>query len=96
MTLLAKVKDSIELPSSIKFYRCVIVVKLLDGPVRVKDPIQLRTPDGHVWDTYIAAFEHVKYSLLGPPLDNEVVGLCLPRELTKQDVPPGTEVWASK
>jgi len=89
-------RDSIELPSFSKSYRCVIVVELLADPVLVKDPIQLRTPDGQVRDTYIAAFEHVKYSLLGPPPDKDVVGLRLLRELTKQDVPPGIEVWTSK
>lgn len=96
MTLLAKVQDSIELPSSVKSYRCVIVIKLLGGRIRVKDPIQLRTPDGQVRDTYIAGFEHLKYSLLGPPPDKDRIGICLPRELTKEDVPPGTEVWSVK
>jgi hypothetical protein len=74
----------------------MIIVKMLAGTVRIKDPIQLRTPDGQVRDTYIAAFEHVKHSLLGPPPDKDVVGLCLPPEVTKEDVPAGTEVWIFK
>jgi hypothetical protein len=96
VTLLAKVQDSFELPSSVQSCRCVIIVKLLAGRVRVKDPIQLRTPDGRIRDTHIAAFEHVKYSLLGPPPDRDSIGICLPQVFTKQDVPPGTEIWSLK
>jgi hypothetical protein len=80
----------------VQSYRCVMVVNLLAGRIRVKDPIQLRTPDGQTRDTYIAGIEHVKYSLLGPPPDKDRIGICLPRELTKQDAPPGTEIWSLK
>ena len=96
MTLLGKVQDSFELPSVVRSYRCLIVVKLLAGRIRIKDPIRLRTPDGQTRDTYIAGFEHVKHSLLGPPPDKDRVGICLPPELTKQEVPPGTEIWSLK
>jgi len=49
-----------------------------------------------VTDTYIAGIEHVKYSLLAPPPDKDRIGILLPREFTKQDVPPGTEIWSLK
>jgi hypothetical protein len=96
VTLLAKVQDSFELPSSAQSCRCVIVIKLLTGRIRVKDPIQLRTPEGSVRGTYIAALEHVKYNLLAPPPDKDTIGICLPPEFTKQDVPLGTEIWSMK
>jgi hypothetical protein len=93
--LLGKVEDSFELPAFIPQYRCVIMFRFLaaDGRIRIKDEIQLRTPDGCVMETYVAAFEHVKYRQPAPPVDERLIGICLPPEITKADVPPGTKVW---
>ena len=95
MKLLGKVEDSFELPAFIRQYRCVIMFRFLaaDGRIRIKDEIQLRTPDGRVKETYVAAFEHVKYSQPAPPIDERPIGICLPVDITKADVPAGTEVW---
>jgi hypothetical protein len=51
---------------------------------RIKDPIQLRTPEGRILNTHIDAVEFANGTRM-------VIGL--PRELTKQDVPIGTEIW---
>jgi hypothetical protein len=93
--LLGRVEESFELPAIIRRYRCVIMFRFLaaDGRIRIKDEIQLRTPDGCVKETYVAAFEHVKYSYPAPPVGERPVGICLPPEITKAEVPPGTEVW---
>jgi hypothetical protein len=93
--LLGKVEDSFELPAFIRQYRSVIMFHFLaaDGRIRIKDEIQLRTPDGCVMQTYVAAFEHLKYSQPAPPVYERPIGICLPPEITKADVPPGTEVW---
>jgi hypothetical protein len=92
--LLGKVEDSFDLPI-IRRYRCVIMFRFLaaDGRIRVKDEIQLRTPDGRVTETYVVAFEHLKYLQPAPPVDERPIGICLPEEIKKADVPPGTEVW---
>jgi hypothetical protein len=84
---LGKIDDSFQIHNC-----CVVVFKLLTGRIRAKDPIQLRLPDGQIRDTYIAGFEHMKYSLLASP-DRDRIGISPPRELRKQDVPPGTEIW---
>jgi hypothetical protein len=57
--------------------------------IRVKRPIQLRTHDGRVLDTYIAAIEFVKRQDGG----GRRTAIMLPRDLVKQDIPTGTEVW---
>jgi hypothetical protein len=89
MTLLAKVEGSFDLGF------CVVWFKFLteDGRIRVKDQIQLRTPDGHVKDTYVAGIERVKHSLLASVEDRSKVGISLPPDITKKDAPPGTEIW---
>ncbi|MGH9648594.1 MAG: hypothetical protein ACRD4E_17450 [Bryobacteraceae bacterium] len=89
MTLLAKVQDSFQIGS-----KCVIVFKFVteNGRIRVKEQIQLRTPDGQVKETYIAAIAHVKRSPLSP-VDRSIGTVSLPQDVTKQDVPPGTEIW---
>lgn len=57
--------------------------------IRVRDQIQLRTPDGRVLDTQIASIELLKPSD-GSPCR---AAIMLPRELVKNDIPIGTEVW---
>ena len=61
----------------------------VDVKVRARDQIQLRTPDGRVLDTHIAAID------LAKPRDGSQCRalIMLPRELVKKDVPIGTEVW---
>jgi hypothetical protein len=89
MTLLARVEDSFQLGGG-----CVIVFKFLaeDGKLRKKDQIQLRTPDGEVTETYVAGIVIVKHRPL-VPVDKSKMSINLPRNITKQDVPPGTEIW---
>ena len=56
--------------------------------VRVNDKIELRTPNGTVIDTYIAAIAHAKTT------DGSVYPIQLPADIKKEDVPPGTEmIW---
>ena len=56
---------------------------------RMKDPIQLRGPDGRVLDTHVAGLEMVS----GPNVRRDVVAFMLSKDITKQDIPPGTEIW---
>jgi|KBSMisStaDraftv2_1062788.scaffolds.fasta_scaffold650157_1 hypothetical protein len=88
MQLLFKVEDVFDLAGR----GCVLVPAIpegLDFRVRPKDQIQLRTPCGRLLETHIDAIELVK------PLDGGPcrMAIMLPRELVKEDVPPGTEVW---
>ena len=55
--------------------------------VRVNDKIQLRTPTGNIIDTYIAGIEHAKTK------DGSRYPIQLPHQMTKEDIPPGTEIW---
>jgi hypothetical protein len=54
---------------------------------RVGDPLLLRHPDGSVLRTAIGGLE-----LLDPNPNHEVVVLF--KDLSKDDVPVGTEVWS--
>jgi hypothetical protein len=94
VTLLAKVVDSFAL----SFGYCVVWFEFLaeDGRIRVKDRIRLRTPDGRVRDTHVTGIERVKYSLLASEADRRKVGISLPPDIAKQDVPPGTEIWVAE
>lgn len=49
--------------------------------------IQLRRPNGTIVDTQITGIEMVK------GVDKSQLGICLPVEFKKEDVPEGTEVW---
>jgi hypothetical protein len=60
----------------------------LDFRLRAKDPIQLRTPDGRILDTYVAGIE-----LLCRPAVKDRMAFLLPKDVTKQDIPKGTEIW---
>jgi len=59
-------------------------------PIRVGDRLLLRKPDGQSVDTVIQAVE-----MLGRRPRPKVITapILLPREITKDDVPIGTEVW---
>jgi len=90
LILIGKIDDSFDVHNC-----CVVVFKLLAGRHRVNDPIQLRTPDGQVIDTYIAGFERWTYRP-GVSPDRDIIGICFPKEITKQQVPKGTEIWSVK
>lgn len=88
MRLLFKVEDMFDISGR----GCVIVPAIpegLDFRIRAKDQIELRTPDGRRLETYIASIELVK------PQDGSPcrMVIMLPRDITKPDVPTGTEVW---
>lgn len=87
MRLLFRVEDVFEVPGKGR----VIVPLQSDGfdfKIRAADLVQLRTPDGFVFDTYIASIE-----LLKPQHGNCRMAIMLPRDLAKLDIPIGTEVW---
>ena len=58
---------------------------------KAKDPIQLRTPDGRVLDTHVAAIEFV----CGPKVKSNLAFL-LPFDVKEQDAPPETEIWLAR
>jgi len=88
MTLLFKVEDVFDISGR----GCVIAPAMPTGAdfkIRAKDQIQLRTPAGQAVDTHIASIELLK------PQDGSAcrMAIMLPRDLVKQDIPIGTEVW---
>jgi translation elongation factor EF-Tu-like GTPase len=91
MRLLFKVEDVFEISGR----GCVIMTSIPAESVfkiRLKDQIQLRTPDGRVFDTQIAGIEFAH----GTKQDGSKVSrmaIILPRNIPKEDVPSGTEVW---
>lgn len=58
--------------------------------VKIKDKLQLRTPDGHIRDTHVAALE-----LVSGPHARDCTPIRLPDDVTEQDIPIGTEIWHS-
>jgi hypothetical protein len=91
MTLLFKVEDVF----AISGRGCVIMPSIpadSDFKIRVKDQIKLRTPDGLVLDTQIAGIEFAH----GTKQDGSKISrmaIILPRDIPKDDIPKGTEVW---
>ena len=87
MTFLFKIEQAFEIPGRGR----VIVPTIVEGhhfKIRPQDPIQLRTPEGHIRDTHIVSVEFLK----------QEVGMCrmgilLPAEVSEVDVPKGTDVW---
>jgi hypothetical protein len=69
------------------------LVIVFDVPVfrlLVNDPIQLRTPDGRIFDTHVGGIEMI----CGPKVDrSRMHPIVLPPGFSKQDVPIGTELW---
>ena len=61
-----------------------------DLRIRVGEKIQLRTPEGHVFDTQINAVEFVKTT------DGCLTGIMLPLEISRFDIPDQTEIWLSE
>ena len=87
MILFAKVDSSFEITGR----GCVVVPTFLSELlVRVGCPIQLRTPNGLVKDTHISAVEFLS------GLNETRLSLMLPRDVAKQDVPKGTEIWLTE
>jgi len=89
MKMLSKVEDSFELPGR----GCIIVPGVPDPGtmvpvVRVKDKIQLRKPDGQIVDTHVAGIE-----ILCGPNARHCNPILLPKDVSREDVPIGTEVW---
>jgi translation elongation factor EF-Tu-like GTPase len=88
LVFLSTVEDTF----SISGRGCVVVPAVprssLDFRLRAQDPIQLRTPDGRVLDTYVAGIEMI----CGPKVVDPIAFL-LPENVTQQDVPKGTEIW---
>jgi hypothetical protein len=62
-----------------------------EARARVKDPIQLRTPDGQVFDTHVVGIEHMR-GLKG----QSHWSLRFPPDITEQHVPRGTEIWIAR
>jgi hypothetical protein len=60
----------------------------VDFRLRAHDPIQLRNPDGRVFDTHIASSEMV----WGAKVSCRMAFL-FPGNITKQDVPRETGIW---
>ncbi len=87
MIFLSKVEDTFQISK----LSCVVMRphSSLDIKLRAHDSIQLRTPDGRVIDTYVAAIPIV----CGPEVRKDVVVFQLPKSVTQQDVPRGTEIW---
>ena len=75
----------------------VVLMRFLfdDGVIRTEERIQLRTPDGRVIDTEVGPIPHVKY-LPSAQRDPYLVSISLGPGITKQDAPPGTEIWNLK
>jgi hypothetical protein len=87
VTLFAKVEAVFHVPG-----RGTVIVPafLSDLRVPVGSPIQLRVPDGKVRDTYITAVEFLS------GLGSSRLAFMLPRDVEKQDVPEGTEIWLAE
>lgn len=89
MTLLSTVEDVFEIEGR----GCVITPGFasdapLSLPVRRRDPISLHRPDGSVIETHIHEVEFLRGQRSCYPI-------VLPPNITKADVPIGTEVWYS-
>ena len=86
MVLLTTVESSFEVPGR----GCWIVPAQWKSDLRVRqeDKIQLRTPGGHILNTYIGWIERA----YGPSAGVRLT-IGLPRDITKEDVPSGTEIW---
>jgi len=72
---------------------CVLVPGLPTGPGSPNVPagarIRLRTPDGRETDTFIKALEMISYRKMPEKI---CIPVLLPKDITKEDVPVGTEV----
>lgn len=62
-----------------------------DVKIRNRDKIQLRTPDGRIFDTEIASIEFLSRPRLQRNRDN--TGVVLPASIKVDQIPAGTEIW---
>jgi len=89
MTLLFKVEDVFDIQGR----GCVLAPATDPTPgIRPGDRIQLRIPADRILDTHIASVEFVH----GKTADGSRfcrTAVMLPREISKEDIPIGTEVW---
>ena len=87
MTFLFTIEEVFEIPGR----GCVIVpaiVEVADFKIRPRDAIQLRTPEGRTLNTHIGSVEFLK-----PAVGACRMGILLPSDVLKQDVPKGSDVW---
>ena len=88
MKFLSKVEDFFQISGR----GCVVVAAIPrsspDFRLRVRDPIQLRDPDGRVLDTHAAGIE-----ISCGPVVKDCLAFLLPEDIAKRDVPAGTEIW---
>jgi hypothetical protein len=87
MTFLFKIEEVFEIPGR----GCVIVPAIVEGAdfkIRPRDAIQLRTPEGRTLNTHIGSVE-----FLTPAVGVCRMGILLPSDVLKQDVPKGSDVW---
>lgn len=55
----------------------------------INEPIELRRPDGSSIITKVSGIEYAS-----PPDPNRPLAILLPRDISKEQVPVGTEVWS--
>ena len=87
MTFLFKIEQAFEISGR----GCVIVPTIVEGhdfKIRPQDAIRLRTPEGHIRETRIVSVEFLK-----PEVGVCRMGILLPTNVAKADVPTGTDVW---
>lgn len=87
MTFLFKIEQAFEIAGR----GCVIVPTMVedhDFKIRPQDAIQLRTPKGQIRDAHIVSVEFLK-----PEVGMCRMGILLPTDIAKADVPTGTAVW---
>jgi translation elongation factor EF-Tu-like GTPase len=90
MTFLFKIEEVFEIAGR----GCVIVPVIVEGAdfkIRPRDGIQLRTPEGRTLNTQIGSVEFLK-----PAVGACRMGILLPSDVRKQDVPNGSEVWLTQ
>lgn len=72
---------------------CVLVpgvsCEVGDPVVRLGHRIRLRTPGGAELDTTVRGIEHIRYAKMPEKITFPIL---LPEDLTKEDIPVGTEV----
>jgi hypothetical protein len=84
VTLFAKVESVFQIPGR---GTAVVPALLSNLCVRAGSLIQLRTPGGQVRETHVASVELIS------GLEKSRLAFMLPRDVAKQDVPEGTEIW---
>jgi hypothetical protein len=89
MTFFTKAQDVFEIPGR----GAVLVLPKdwgTDLKIRLGENIQLRTPDGRVFDTRIRGIEMIR------TVSGGLAGIMLPNEVPLSDLSPQTEIWLSE